>query len=206
MLQLHCIFERTIDTCEVRYVGGADAAYTEDTIYAAVVVMTFPGLDVVEKTFAVQEISFPYIPGMLFFREEPAILVAFESLKTAPDLILINGYGYAHPKRIGSASHIGVVLDVPSIGVAQHLLIGHVTMPDTKRGSIEMVIDNSKTIGMAVRTVENSKPVFVSAGHKVDLVQAVDIVIKTYITHKLTESIWYADQLARQCKIDKSRS
>jgi len=144
--------------------------------------MTFPGLAIVEKSYAIQEIRFPYIPGLLSFREGPAIAEAFLSLTTVPDLILINGHGYAHPKRMGIASHLGVVLDVPSIGVAQHLLTGIAAMPGTGRGSIEPVLDNNEVIGMAVRTVEGSKPVFVSAGHKVDLAQAVDLALKTTVT------------------------
>jgi deoxyribonuclease V len=173
MLRHHCIVERTIDVCEIRLVAGADAAYAQDTIYAAVVVMTFPGLDVVEKTCTVQEIPFPYIPGLLSFREGPAIAEAFYSLNTVPDLLLINGHGYAHPKRIGIASHVG---------------------------STEPVLDKNEIIGMAVRTVEDAKPVFVSAGHKVDLAQAVDLALKTTITHRLTEPIWQADQVSRQCR------
>jgi deoxyribonuclease V len=200
MLRHHCIVERTIDVCEIRLVAGADAAYAQDTIYAAVVVMTFPGLDVVEKTCTVQEIPFPYIPGLLSFREGPAIAEAFYTLNTVPDLLLINGHGYAHPKRIGIASHVGVVLDVPSIGVAGRLLTGNVAMPGAGRGSTEPVLDKNEIIGMAVRTVEDAKPVFVSAGHKVDLAQAVDLALKTTITHRLTEPIWHADQVSRQCR------
>jgi deoxyribonuclease V len=206
MLRHHCIVERTIDVCEIRHVAGADAAYDHDTIYAAVVVMTFPGLDVVEKTCTVEEISFPYIPGLLFFREGPAILKAFKSLTTVPDLLLINGHGYAHPKRIGIASHVGIVLDVSSIGVAQRLLTGIAAMPGAGRGSTKPVLDKNEIIGMAVRTVEDAKPVFVSAGHKVDLTQAVDLVLKTTITHRLTEPIWHADRLSRHCRNDQSGS
>ena len=205
-LRRHCIVERTIDTCEIRYIAGTDAAYSQDTIYAAVVVMTFPALDIVEKTYAIEEIRFPYIPGLLSFREGPAVVNAFLSLTTVPDLILINGHGYAHPKRMGIASHLGVVLDLPSIGVAQRLLTGIAAMPGTGRGSIEPILDNNEVIGKAVRTVEGSKPVFVSAGHKVDLAQAVDLALKTTVTHRLTEPIWHADRLSRQCRKDQTGS
>ena len=205
MLRHNCIVKRTIDIEEIRHVAGADAAYTRDTIYAAVVVMTFPGLDIVEKISTEQEVPFPYIPGLFSFREGPAILEAFSSLTTVPDLLLINGHGYAHPKRIGIASHVGIVLDIPSIGVAQRLLTGNVAMPGEERGSTEPVLDKNEVIGMAVRTVENAKPVFVSAGHKVDLAQAVDLVLKTTITHRLSEPIWHADRLSRQCRSDRSR-
>ncbi len=204
MLRHRCSFERSIGAGEIRYVAGADAAYSQNTIYAAVVVMTFPSLDVVEKTCTVQEIPFPYIPGLLSFREGPAIADAFYHLTTVPDLILINGHGYAHPKRIGIASHVGVVLDVPSIGVAQRLLTGNAVMPGAGRGSMAPVLDNNETIGMAVRTVADAKPVFVSAGHRVDLAQAVDLALKTTRTHRLTEPVWHADRLSRQCRNDRS--
>ena len=204
ILRHHCIIERTIDTGEIRHVAGADAAYDQDSIYAAVVVMTFPGLEVVEKTCTVQEIPFPYIPGLLSFREGPAILDAFRSLITVPDLILLNGHGYAHPKRVGIASHVGLVLDVPSIGVAQRLLTGSVALPGAPRGSTEPVLDKSEIIGMAVRTVKGAKPVFISAGHKVDLAQAVDIALKTTLIHRITEPIWHADLLSRQCRNKQS--
>jgi deoxyribonuclease V len=200
----HCILERSIDICEIRHVAGADAAYDQDTIYAAVVVMRFPGLEVVEKTCTVHEVPFPYIPGLLSFREGPAILDAFSNLTIVPDLILINGHGYAHPKRFGLASHVGLVLDVPSIGVAQRLLTGSVALPGAARGSTELVLDNTEVIGMAVRTVPGTKPVFISAGHKVDLAQAVDIALKTTITHRITEPVWQADQVSRQCRDKQS--
>jgi len=204
MLCHHCIIERTIDICEIRHVAGADAAYDQDTIYAAVVVMTFPGLEVVEKRCSVQEVPFPYIPGLLSFREGPAILEAFSSLTTVPDLLFLNGHGYAHPKRFGLASHVGLLLDVPSIGVAQRLLTGSVAIPGAARGSTEPVLDKSEVIGMAVRTVKGAKPVFISAGHKVDLDQAVDMALKTTKVHRITEPVWHADQMSRQCRDKQS--
>ena len=205
MLRHHCILERTIDICEIRYVAGADAAYDQDSIYAAIVVMKFPGLEVVEKTGSVQEISFPYIPGLLSFREGPAILDAFSNLTTVPDLIFMNGHGYAHPKRFGLASHVGLLLDIPSVGMAKRLLIGEAAQPDTARGSTEPVLDNGEIIGRAVRTVQDAKPVFVSAGHKVDLAQAVDMALRTTIIHRITEPVWHADLVSRQCR-DKEPS
>jgi len=200
MLRHHCIVERTIDICEIRRVAGADAAYDGELVYAAIVVLRFPGLEVVEKTCVVCRVPFPYVPGLFFFREGPAILEAFGTLTTDPDLIFVHGHGYAHPRRFGIASHIGVLLDVPSIGVAQHLLTGTAMSPGTGRGSSEPVHDRSEVIGRAVRTVEGSKPVFVSVGHKVDLDQAVAMVLKTTILHRTTEPLWQADRVSRQCR------
>jgi len=204
-LRHHCIVERIIDTGKIRYVAGADAAYAQDTIYAAVVVLTFPDLEVVEKICTVHKVPFPYIPGLLAFREGPAILDAFSSLNSVPDLVFMNGHGYAHPKRFGIASHIGLILDIPTIGVAQRLLTGTVAFPDAARGSTQPVLDKSEVIGIAVRTVKGSKPVFISVGHKMDLAQAVEMVLKTTVEHKITEPVWQADQVSRQCRDKRIR-
>ena len=200
MLRHHCILEKTIDTCEIRHIAGADAAYDQDTIYAAVVVMTFPGLKVVEQRCSVQEIPFPYIPGLLSFREGPAILDAFRNLSTVPDLLLVNGHGYAHPKRFGLACHVGLILDVPAIGVARRLLIGTSARPDAAKGSNVPVLENNEIIGKSVRTVQDAKQVFISAGYKVDLAQAVDLALKTTTVHRITEPVWQADQVSRRCR------
>ncbi len=204
MLRHHCILEKTIDTCEIRHVAGADAAYDQDTIYAAVVVMTFPGLKAVEQRCTVQKVPFPYIPGLLSFREGPALLDAFRNLSTVPDLLLVNGHGYAHPKRFGLACHVGLILDVPTIGVARRLLIGTAAQPEAARGSSVPVLDNSEIIGNAVRTVQDARPVFISAGYKVDLAQAVDMALKTTTIHRITEPVWQADQVSRQCREKQS--
>ncbi len=200
MLRHHCIVGRTIDIGEIRRVAGADAAYDGELVYAAIVVLTVPGLEVVEKTCAVCRVPFPYIPGLFSFREGPAILEAFGTLTAIPDLMIIHGHGYAHLRRFGIASHIGVLLDVPSIGVVRHLLTGTAPSPATGRGSSEPVRERNEVIGRAVRTVEGSKPVFVSVGHKVDLDQAVAMVLKTTVTHGITEPLWQADRLSRQCR------
>ena len=141
---------------------------------------------------------------MLSFREGPAILDAFRCLTTVPDLIFINGHGYAHPKRFGLASLVGLVLDLPSAGVAQRLLTRSVALPGSARGSAEPVLDNTEVIGMAVRTVQGTRPVFISAGHNVDLVQAVDMALKTTVTLRITEPFWHADQVSRQCRDEQT--
>jgi len=167
-------------------------------VYAAIIVMTFPALDVVEQSCAAMKISFPYIPGLLSFREGPAVIDAFDQLTCIPDLIFLNGHGYAHPARAGIASHIGVVLDTPSIGVAQRLLTGTGVMPALCRGSTEQVYAEDEVIGMAVRTREGAKPVYVSVGHKVNLFQAVDLVLRTATTHRFPEPLRCADIMSRK--------
>jgi deoxyribonuclease V len=199
-LRYRCVVKRTIGSDKIRYVAGADAAYDQDIMYAAVVVLAFPSLALVEKTCTAHKIPFPYIPGLLSFREGPAILDAFCKITTVPDLIIINGHGYAHPKRFGIASHVGLVLDLPSVGVAQRLLTGTAAFPEPRRGSTQPVLDHDEIIGMAVRTVEGSKPVFVSAGHRMDLEQAVEVSLKTTVSHRITEPVWHADRMSRQCR------
>jgi len=192
--------KKTTDTGKIRHVAGADAAYAGDRIHAAVTVLTFPGLEVVEKTCTVGRAPFPYIPGLLSFREGPAILDAFSHLTAIPGLIVLNGHGIAHPRRFGIACHVGFILGIPSVGIARRLLTGTAAVPGTGRGCTAAVFDGDEVIGMAVRTVEDKKPVFVSAGYGVDLGQAVEMALKTTTGHRITEPVWHADQLSRRCR------
>ncbi len=197
-LRHHCILKRTVETGGIHHVAGADAAYAQERIHAAVVVLTFPNLTFVESASSVQKVPFPYIPGLLAFREGPAIVDAFSCLSTVPDLIFLNGHGYAHPRRFGIASHVGLMLDIPSIGIAQRLLTGTAAFPGAASGSTKPVLDNGEVIGMAVRTISGGKPVFISAGHRVDLDQAVEMALKSTRDHRITEPVWHADHISRQ--------
>jgi deoxyribonuclease V len=133
-------------------------------------------------------VQFPYISGLLAFREGPALIAAYEKLDQAPDLIVFNGHGYAHPRRCGLASHLGVLLNLPSIGVANRIMIGDVGVLGTKRGSIAPIHDGRELIGMAVRTQENARPIYASIGHKVDLEQAVELILMTTTIHRFPEN------------------
>jgi deoxyribonuclease V len=205
MLRHFCIYEKTIATSKIRFIAGADAAYTQEHVCAAVVVMEFPRLDIVDSACTVQEIPFPYIPGLLSFREGPAIIDAVDMLARIPDLIFLNGHGYSHPRRIGIASHVGIILDIPAIGVSQRLLTGTTATPGKKHGSIAQIVDDHEVIGLAVRTKEGTNPVYISAGHKMDLSQALEIVLKTVTVHRLPEPLWYADRLSRQLRKELSQ-
>ena len=160
--------ERVIDRGTVRrlrYVAGADAAFSDETVYAGVVVLTFPELHAVETVVVTDAVSFPYIPGLLSFRESPALLKAFARLQHSPDLVLIDGHGRSHPCAAGIAYHIGVVLERPVIGCAKSLLVGTYEEPGICRGSVVPLCDRSDSIiGAAVRTRDRVKPVFVSGG------------------------------------------
>lgn len=182
----------------VKYVAGVDMGFEADgTISrAAVAVLSFPELQIIETRLAYRPTSFPYIPGFLSFREIPAILDALEKIQTTPDIILCDGQGIAHPRRLGIASHLGVIINIPTIGVAKSLFIGkHEKLPDTK-GSWQPLIHHSETIGAALRTRTGVKPVYVSSGHKISLPTAIDYVLRCTTKYRLPETTRIADKLA----------
>lgn len=195
------IIRRTIDTGSIKSVAGADAAYSaDDTAYAATVVMSFPDTRFVEVACSVRPAGFPYIPGLFAFREGPAIDESVRSLPFLPDILMVHGHGYAHPRRAGLACHLGIALGIPVIGVAGTLLTGASEEPDRAGGSYEPVIDAGEVVGMAVRTKRDAKPVYVSAGHCTDLDQAVEIVLATATVHRFPEPLHLADLISRACR------
>ena len=173
--------EDAVAPADIRVVAGVDNSYVQrgeaTTAYAVVVVFSFPALELVETSFASADIGFPYVPGLLSFREAPAILAAFRQVRTAPDVILFDGQGYAHPRRLGLASHLGLVLDRPSIGCAKSILVGRYEEPERTFGAATPLVHDGETVGTAVRTRPRHKPLFVSPGHKVSLDTAVRIVL-----------------------------
>ncbi|GAB1545411.1 deoxyribonuclease V [Scytonema sp. NUACC21] len=182
----------------VQYVAGVDMGFEEDgTISrAAVVVLSFPDLQLQEQSIARRPTTFPYIPGFLSFREIPAVLDALEKIKTTPDLILCDGQGIAHPRRLGIACHLGIIADIPTIGVAKSLLIGkHEDLSEAK-GSRQPLIHQGETVGVVLRTRTGVKPVYVSSGHKVSLPTAIDYVLRCTTKYRLPETTRLADQLA----------
>jgi len=182
----------------VKSVAGVDAGFEDGgkTTRAAVVVLSFPDLDPIEQALARRPTSFPYVPGLLSFREIPAVLGALAQLETEPNLLLCDGQGIAHPRRCGFTSHIGVVTDMPTIGVAKSLLIGtHDTVPDT-RGGWTPILHRDEIIGAAVRTRVGVRPIYVSIGHKVSLNSAIDYVMRCTTRFRLPETTRRADRLA----------
>ena len=174
---------------EVRFIAGVDVSVSrgEDVGYAAVVVVSYPELEVVEVSSSSLEIPMPYVPGLLSFRESPIIMKAFENLKIEPDLIMVDGQGIAHPRRFGIASHLGVLFDKPSIGVAKTKLVGVYEDPDVDAGSFTFLYDGDEVIGAVVRTRSKVKPVFVSVGHKVSLEFAVKMTLNCCRGYRLPE-------------------
>lgn len=182
----------------IQYVGGVDMGFEADgTISrAAVAVLSFPDLQVVETTLARRPTTFPYIPGFLSFREIPAVLDALEKVKIMPNLILCDGQGIAHPRRLGIASHLGLLINIPTIGAAKSLLIGkHEEVPETK-GSWQPLIHKGETIGAVLRTRTGVKPLYISSGHRVSLTTAIDYVLRCTTKYRLPETTRIADKLA----------
>jgi deoxyribonuclease V len=183
---------------EIATVAGVDAGYGNDRAYAAVVVLNLTDLEVLEKAVASKTVTFPYVPGMLAFREGPVILEALGKLKSPPDLLMLDGQGIAHPRRFGIASHIGLLTDIPSIGCAKKILLGDYVEPQRTGGSISYLTDGDETIGAVVRTRTAVKPVFASIGHLMDLNDSIRIILKACRGYRLPEPIRRADHLSRK--------
>jgi deoxyribonuclease V len=169
----------SLDTIET--VAGIDNTYVKEggatTAGAVVIVLSFPGMKVIESATAWTPITFPYVPGLLSFREAPAVLAACAELTTEPNVVLCDGQGYAHPRRFGLASHLGVILDRATIGCAKSRLVGEYAEPERVFGASTPLVDRGEVVGAAVRTRPRHKPLFVSPGHKVSLETAVSITL-----------------------------
>jgi deoxyribonuclease V len=181
-----------------RRVAGVDVGFEQQgsVTRAAVAVLSYPDLHLVDRAIARQPTRFPYVPGLLSFREIPAILDALERLQQEPDLLLCDGQGLAHPRRFGLACHLGLLCDLPSIGVAKSRLIGqHGELPEPK-GSWVPLFDHNQTIGAVVRTRERVKPIYVSIGHRICLATAIHYVLACTTRYKLPETTRAAHHLA----------
>ena len=189
----------------VRSVAAADVALEGNLGYAAVILYSFPELAELERVWSSGELQFPYVPGLLAFREMPLLLEAFAKLRRRPDLILADAHGWAHPRRAGMACHLGVVLDIPTIGCAKSVLTGEYKMPGTAQGSTSALRDGEEEIGRAVRTRTAVRPVFVSCGHRVSLPTAVRLVLKCCDGYRIPKPLRQADQWVKQLKRGTNR-
>jgi deoxyribonuclease V len=177
-------------------VAGVDCSEVRGRVRAAVCTFTFPGLEPIEDALAELPLEFPYVPGLLSFRELPAIRAAYGKLARAPDVLLVDGQGIAHPRRLGIASHLGVELDRPTIGCAKSILVGEHRAPAERRGSRARLVHRGEVVGVALRTRAGVKPIYVSIGHRVDLAAAVRIVLACAPRYRVPEPIRRADHLA----------
>jgi len=184
----------------VARVAGVDVGFVDDgaTTRAAVAVLAFPSLQLETSAIARMPTRFPYVPGLLSFREVPAVLAAMEQLDVLPDLLLCDGQGIAHPRRLGIASHLGLLLDIPSIGVAKTRLIGkHGEVPD-ERGAWVPLEDGGETVGAVLRTRRGVKPLYVSPGHRIGLSSAIKWVMACVTRYRLPETTRWAHRLASE--------
>jgi len=182
----------------VRTVAGADVGFPDrGTVLAAIVVVTYPDLEVVETQVVGRRCAFPYVPGLLAFREAPALLRALAKLHRVPDLIVCDAQGYAHPRKMGLASHVGILLDRPVIGCAKSLLCGVADLVGKRRGSCSPILDDAgETIGAAVRTRDGVRPVYVSVGNRIDLRTAIDFVLGMGRGYRIPEPLRLAHRLS----------
>ncbi len=170
-------------------IAGADVSFSrgDSVMYAAVVVLDAATLETIDEALAVVAVDFPYIPGLLSFREGPALLEAFRKLRTKPDVIIFDGQGIAHPRGLGLASHMGLVLDTPTIGCAKKILLGVHGELEIERGARTPLYHEGSTVGAALRTKRNVKPVYVSQGHMVSLDTSLSIVLDTCGGYRIPE-------------------
>ena len=194
-LRSEVITENKLET--VRYVAGVDVGYdsTDEVSRAAVTVLSFPDLQLQQQAVVGSATAFPYIPGFLSFREVPAVLEALENISLRPDLILCDGQGLAHPRRFGLACHLGVLTGIATIGVAKNRFMGEHSEVGLDRGSWQPLLVEGSTVGAALRTQTGVKPIYVSIGHKVNLISAIEYVLRCAPKYRLPETTRSADQL-----------
>jgi deoxyribonuclease V len=191
-----------LERCEL--IAGADVAYDKYTssVYAGVVVVRVADGSVVEQQAVVAENRFPYVPGLLSFREAPALLQAFARVQSEPDLVMLDGQGRAHPRRFGLACHLGLWLDRPCVGCAKTRYVGHHKTPDRAAGSVARLIDGGEEVGRVVRTADDARPVYVSVGHKIDLDSGVRWVLAAARGCRVPEPTRQADIFVNSLRRD----
>lgn len=183
-----------------RCVAGVDAAFSRDTVIGVASLYEYPEMIHIEDAHATAAILFPYMPGYLTFREGSAIIDAVKQLRRKPDVILVDGHGIAHPKGIGIASHLGVLLDIPTIGCAKSRLIGEYEEPGLLKGDWSPLRHCNKIVGAAARSRENVKSLFVSPGHKSCLEDAIEIILQCATRYRIPEPLRRADHLSKVAK------
>ncbi len=182
--------------------AGVDVSYDKgsDWLFAAVVVLQLSSLQVVETAAVTARVPFPYIPGLLSFREAPVVIRAWEKLKVKPDCLICDGQGIAHPRRFGIACHLGLWLDIPSIGCAKSLLVGTYQEPGEKRGSVAPLYHRREQVGVILRTKDRVEPVFISQGHKISLKKAIEVVLACCTKYRLPEPTRRAHLLVNEIR------
>lgn len=179
-------------------IAGIDVSIRGDLAQAAIVVLTYPGLEVLDRAIYRAEVPFPYISGLLSFREVPVILPALEKLTVRPDVLMTDSQGRAHPRRMGLACHLGVLLDWPTVGVAKTRLTGHFEELGEDKGNRADLVHKGERVGVVLRTRAHIKPVYVSVGHRITLEEAVDLTLACAPRYKIPEPTRQAHHLSRE--------
>src|SRR5215510_1386100 len=185
-------------------IAGADISFNKysETVYAGIVVLSLPDLRIIESAGVRSVARFPYVPGLLSFREAPSLLEAWEKLKTKPDVLMLDGQGIAHPRRFGIACHVGVSLDWPTIGCAKSILVGRYGELGVEAGSRAPLVDKGEQVGVALRTKNKVSPVYVSPGHLIDLDSAVDLVLRSTTKYRMPEPTRQAHLLVNRSRVE----
>ncbi len=179
----------------LKSIAGVDQAFFDNKVISGIVVLGYETMDVRERGYSIEEVDFPYIPTFLSFREGPAIISAFRTLKNKPDLLMVDGCGVNHPRRAGLATHVGVALDTPTIGVAKRLLCGRVKKP-TKVGECNPILLDGEPVGASLLSKKGCNPIYIAPGHRVSLCTTIKIVKHCLRGHKLPEPILIAHEYA----------
>lgn len=176
-------------TNEIKTIAGADISFNKysTTVYAGIVVMQFPSLQVIETAGVTDETSFPYVPGLLAFREVPALVKAWSQLRITPDVLILDGHGIAHPRRMGIATHFGIVMQTATFGCAKSLLTGKYEEPSNEPGTSTDLIHKNELIGKVLRTKKNTKPVFISPGNLITMEQSLAIILQCIRKYRIPE-------------------
>lgn len=187
---------------EIQTFGGADLSFDRgsDIVHAGIVVLSVPSLEPLAQSLVTSNATFPYIPGLLAFREIPALIEAWKQCRLKPDVLILDGHGIAHPRRMGIATHFGILADHPTIGCAKNVLTGDYEEPGPEKGSFSYLRDNGKEIGMVLRSRTRVNPIFVSPGHKTDFESARKIVMKALTRYKLPETTRKAHKLVNELR------
>ncbi len=184
---------------DIRVIAACDVSVVENKAFAAACLFSYPELDLLEESVSEAKPEFPYVPGLLSFRECPVLLSSIEKIKTAPDLFIFGGQGIAHPRRMGLAAHMGIILGRPSIGCAKSKLCGDYIEAGPLKGDSSSLLDARENItGAALRTRANVKPVFVSQGHMISLERALEVVLRCTGKHRVPEPLRTVHNLAKR--------
>ncbi len=201
-LSQQLIFNFPFSIQNIKMIAAADVSFNRFSkfLYAAIVLIAFPTMELQSVHAGRFKANFPYIPGYLSFREAPPVLELFNKIESIPDVLLCDGQGVAHPRGLGLASHLGLFLDLPSIGCAKSVLVGEYEEPDMAKGNHTDLVYNGNIVGAALRTRTGVKPVYVSAGHKIDLSSAIEIVLKCSPKYRIPEPLRIAHEKVNEIR------